>query len=142
MAALDFYKLKPPCDLIGASDSYRVHKVLKQMQGDVSRAFSKHKKGRINCKTKYYKIYLSRSEGSFIVNVKCRETERILLSQRLKVGSCIVIQSLTSLPNKPHSHTNTEMFSVNLDTLVPYQRSDYSLQVKSPMLEATIIAFQ
>ena len=91
MAALDFYKLRPPVDLADASDLYKIHQVLNQIQSDVNRLFSKRRKGKINCKTKDYKICISRLEDSIIVNVKCRETEGILLSQRLKVGSCIVI---------------------------------------------------
>jgi len=85
------YRLRPPSDLIGAGDSHKVHRVLKQIQGEVNRAFAKHKKGRINCTTKDYKISISRSNNSFIINVKCRKTETVLLSQRSRVGDFIVI---------------------------------------------------
>jgi len=91
MAAFCSYQLQPPVDLVDASDLFKIHQVLKQMQSEVNRLFTKHKKGRINCKTKDYKICISRSEDSLIVRVKCIETGRILLSQRLKVGGCIVI---------------------------------------------------
>jgi hypothetical protein len=85
------YRLRPPGNLIGAGDSHKVHQVLNQIQDEVNRAFANHKKGRVNCTTEDYKICISKLNDSLIINVKCRNTKNVLLSQSSKVGDFIVI---------------------------------------------------
>lgn len=85
------YKLEPPSDIIDKRHSHKVHKILKQIENRVNHLYSKKKKGRVNCKTKDYRIYFSWSDGSLIVNVTCKKTERVFLSQRIRVGGLIAI---------------------------------------------------
>ena len=87
----DFYKVGPSNSLINATDSYKIRKALKQIQGAANQFFSKHDRGRINCTTVDYNIFISRLESSLVVNIKKRASGDVLLSQRIKVGDCIIV---------------------------------------------------
>ena len=87
----DFYKVGPEDNFIDTTDSYKIRKALKQIQDAANQFFSKHNRGRINCTTVDFNIFISRSENSLVVNIKKRESGDVLLSQRIRVGDCIII---------------------------------------------------
>lgn len=91
--AKDFvlYKLGPPSEIIEKKHSCNIHRVLKKIQGKVNRIFAEKDSGRVRCETKSYKVYVSRSGEFAVVNVKSRETGRVLLSQRFRIGEYIII---------------------------------------------------
>ncbi|MFC1812092.1 hypothetical protein ACFL03_05325 [Thermodesulfobacteriota bacterium] len=86
----DFYQLGPSGEITDAKDADKIRRILKQIQRQANQFFSKHQKGRIRCKSKDYNIVLSKSKDSLIIKVKGRETGKVVLSQRIKVGGHIV----------------------------------------------------
>jgi hypothetical protein len=86
----NFYQLGPSGEITDAKDADKIRRILKQIQGQANQFFSKHQKGRIRCKSKDYEIVLSKTKDSLIIKVKGKDTGKVVLSQRIKVGGHIV----------------------------------------------------